>query len=317
MENKAHALAAGLFMVILTAGVILAAMWFSGDTYESAPYVLESKFAVTGLNQQAYVRYRGVNIGKVTDIRFDPQDLRIVLVAISIQSDIKLTRATFAELRYQGVTGLSYVMLDDPGTNGEPLPPAGDPNSARIPIRESIFASLAEVGQQVLADAREMAKRVNTLLSDQNQEQVARALENIATATRQVTTLAQAMEPAARNSDVLVADARRTFQQADKLLAEISNTNRELAKRLEAIERVAGSAEKAGGAVTALAESVATETVPRINILADELARTSRSLDRLAADLKQQPQSLVFGRKPGTPGPGETGFDGRDKAKSK
>src|SRR5687767_9315290 len=102
MENKAYALAAGLFTILLIAAVIVAAMWFSGETYESAPYVLESKFSVTGLNEQAYVRYRGVNVGKVTDIRFDPQDPRTVLVAIVVQSDVKLTRATYAELRYQG-----------------------------------------------------------------------------------------------------------------------------------------------------------------------------------------------------------------------
>lgn len=317
MENKAHAFAAGLFTLLLAAAVILAAMWFSGETYVSTPYVLESKFGVTGLNEQAAVRYRGVTVGKVTSIRFDPQDARTVLVSIAIQSDIKPTRETFAELRYQGVTGLAYVMLDDSGTEAEPLPPAGGPGAARIPIRESIFASLAEVGQEVLADAREMARRINRLLSDQNQKQVSRALENVATATRQVTALAQAMQPAAQNSDALVADARKAFQQADKLLVEIGNTNRDLARRLEAIERVAGTTEKAGAAVTALAEALATETIPRINFLAEDLARAARSLERFASDLNQQPQSIVFGRKAGAPGPGEPGFEARDKGTSK
>ena len=125
----------------------------------------------------------------------------------------------------------------------------------------------------------------------------------------------QSLEPAARNSEALVADARKTFQQADRLLADISATNRDLAKRLDAIERAAGSAAKAGTSVAALVDSFATETLPRINILADELARTSRSLERLANSLKEQPQSLVFGRKPGAPGPGETGFEARGKAK--
>jgi phospholipid/cholesterol/gamma-HCH transport system substrate-binding protein len=158
-----------------------------------------------------------------------------------------------------------------------------------------------------------MAKRVNALLSDQNQAQLTAALKNVELATRQVTQLAQSMEPAARGSAALVADARKTFERADTLLAEISNTNRDLAGRLDAVDRMAESAQKAGGSISALAESVADETLPRINLLAEELSRTSRSLDRLASDLKQQPQSLLFGRRAGAPGPGEKGFEARQQ----
>ena len=135
MENKAHALAAGLFTLLLAAAVIFAAMWFSGETYEKKFYVLESRYAVTGLNEQATVRYRGVDIGKVTRIRFAPETAGAVLVDIAIQSDMALTRGTFAELRYQGVTGLAYIMLDDSGKNPQPLPSADYEDSARIPIR--------------------------------------------------------------------------------------------------------------------------------------------------------------------------------------
>ena len=315
MENKAHALIAGLFTVILAVGVVLAAMWFSGETYEKAYYVLESKYPVTGLNEQALVRYRGVNVGKVTSIEFDPKDPALILVGIAIQSDMGLTKSTYAELRYQGVTGLSYVMLDDPRTNPERLPPASEQGSVRIPIRESLFSSLADATQQALGDLREVMKRINVLLGDENQAQIARTLANVEAATRRITTLAEAMEPAARGSESLVAEARKTFQSADRLVGELAATNRDLAKRLEAVNRAAESAEKAGGAIGALADAVAAETLPRINILADELARTSRSLDRLASEIKEQPQSLVFGRKPGRPGPGETGFDTRGKAK--
>jgi phospholipid/cholesterol/gamma-HCH transport system substrate-binding protein len=315
MENRAHALAAGLFTLLLGAAVLLAAMWFSGETYEKAYYQLESKFPVTGLNEQAVVRFRGVDIGKVTRIAFDPKDQRTILVDIAIQAERTLTRSAYAEVRYQGVTGLSYVMLDDPGTNAERLPPADEPGSVRIPIRESLFSSLAEAGQNVMADARELMKRIGAFLSDDNQAQFARSMKNIEAATREIATLTKALEPTARDSQALVADARKTFQQAEKLLAEISDTNRDLAKRLEGIDRVAGSAERAGDAVTALVNNVTSETLPRVNALADELAHTSRNLDRLATSLREQPQSLVFGRKAGALGPGETQPDSRGKAR--
>jgi phospholipid/cholesterol/gamma-HCH transport system substrate-binding protein len=313
MENKAYAIAAGIFTIVLGAAVVLAAMWLTGDTREKVFFVVESHYPVTGLSEAAWVRYRGVGVGQVRSIEFDPRDPRIILIGIAVDRSVTLTRGTYAELRYQGVTGLSYVMLDDPRTNPDPLPPAGQQGSERIVLRESAFANLAEVAQQVLGDAREMAKRVNTLLSDANQAQLTAALKNIELATRQVTQLAQSMEPAARGSAVLVADMRKTFERADTLLSEISNTNRELAGRIGAIDRIAESAHKAGGSISTLAESFAEDTLPRINLLAEELSRTSRSLDRLASDLKQQPQSLLFGRKAGAPGPGEKGFEARQQ----
>src|SRR6478735_4198087 len=104
MENRAYALAAGLFTVLLSACVVLAAMWFTGDTRQKIRYVLESHYPVTGLNEQAVVRYRGVSIGKVTTIEFDRPDPRVILIGIAIDGSVKLTRGTYAELRYQGVT---------------------------------------------------------------------------------------------------------------------------------------------------------------------------------------------------------------------
>jgi phospholipid/cholesterol/gamma-HCH transport system substrate-binding protein len=163
----------------------------------------------------------------------------------------------------------------------------------------------------VLDDARETAKRINALLSDENQAQLTATLKNVEQATRQIKELAQAIQPVARNSAALVADARTTLAHADQLLTEISGTNRELAKRLDAIDRLAESAEKAGGSISTLAETVSVETLPRVNQLAEELSRASRSLERLAGDLKQQPQSLLFGRRAGQPGPGEPGFEAR------
>jgi phospholipid/cholesterol/gamma-HCH transport system substrate-binding protein len=54
---------------------------------------------------------------------------------------------------------------------------------------------------------------------------------------------------------------------------------------------------------------VGSESLPRINMLVEELTRTTRGLDRFVGDLQEQPQSLVFGRKASAPGPGEPGFD--------
>ena len=51
-----------------------------------------------------------------------------------------------------------------------------------------------------------------------------------------------------------------------------------------------------------------TETLPRLNVLLDDVQRSSRGLERLLNEVNEQPQSLIFGRSTLPPGPGEPGF---------
>ena len=74
MENKAHALAAGLFVLALSALLGVLAYWLTRDVGIRLAYEITTREAVSGLQPQAPVRYRGVNVGKVTSIGFDPVD---------------------------------------------------------------------------------------------------------------------------------------------------------------------------------------------------------------------------------------------------
>ena len=85
MENRAHALAAGLFTLLLGIGVLIAAQWFSRDNYEKVQYTLVSNHSVSGLNVQASVRLRGVEVGKVDVIEFDGDDPRNILIKINVK----------------------------------------------------------------------------------------------------------------------------------------------------------------------------------------------------------------------------------------
>ena len=166
MENRAYALAAGLFTILLGIGVVATALWFSGDAVENDEYVLISRYPVSGLNPQAPVRYRGVTVGKVVDIKFDQQEARAILVRILVQAGTPLTEGTFARLGSQGVTGLSYVMLDDDGKKPAPLVSStGAP--PRIEVRPSFIDSLSASGEEMIVNFNQVAKRVNVLLSDE------------------------------------------------------------------------------------------------------------------------------------------------------
>src|SRR5687768_10024122 len=111
MENRAHALVAGLFVIFLSIAVALVAMRFSGSNIKYNPYLVVTKESVSGLNPQSSVLYRGVNIGKVESIMFDPNNLHRILIQISVDENVALSKSVYAQLGYQGVTGLAYIQL--------------------------------------------------------------------------------------------------------------------------------------------------------------------------------------------------------------
>jgi phospholipid/cholesterol/gamma-HCH transport system substrate-binding protein len=314
MENRAYALAAGLFTLLLGAGVAFVAMWLSGDTERRETYQLESRYPVTGLNTQAPVRFRGVEVGRVESIAFNRDNPRLIVVTVAVKTGTPITRGTYAQLGSQGVTGLAYVILDDDGSKPEPLT-AAESEQSRIPVRQSFFDDLAGTGKDLVADANQVARRLNALLSEGNQAQLMRTLSGLEGATHRIGALALKLDPTIRNLPGLTDDARRAAARADEMFANMSKLAVELTQRADTLERVSRSAEQVGGATQSLSDAAVADTLPRVNALIEELARNSRKLDQLLGELNEQPASLVFGRPAAVPGPGEPGFNPRGGAK--
>ena len=297
MENRAHALAAGVFTLLLAVALVAAGLWFRRDAIRFTQYTVATTGSVSGLKAEAAVRYRGVDVGRVESIRIEPGLSGRIQIRIGVQEDTPVTRSTYAQLGYQGVTGLAFVSLNDDGTSNELLKPgAGEP--PRIEMRPSIFDSSLDL----VAAVRELSSRMNELLSAENRGLVTKMLGSIERASRQTAELAERLQPGAREFPALLADARGT-------LADIAKLSRKLEERSAAFDRMAGSLDDVGAA----ARSFNDETLPRFNALVDQLQRDTRALDRVLNALGENPQSFVFGAQRGKPGPGESGF--RDGAR--
>jgi len=307
MENKAYAFAAGVFTLLLGATAIFVAMWLTGETEAHNAFVLESRYPVTGLNPQAVVRFRGVDVGRVERIDFDPKDSRVILIRVAVRTDTPVTAGTYAQLGTQGVTGLAYVFLDDDGSKPEPLP-ADPEGKRRIPVRQAFLDELSASGQDLVDYANRLARRLDGFLSDENQAQFVRTLASIESAAVRIDKLAAGAGSAIDNLPALTEDARKVLARANTTLATINEVTLQLGSGLGALERMAKSAEQIGGAAVSFSNAAGKDTLPRLNTLLEQLARNSRRLDRLLTDLEEQPGSFIFGRPAPPPGPGEPGF---------
>ena len=318
MENKSHAFAAGLFVLVVTALVVGLGVWLTRDRGNYQSYELSSGEGVAGLQPQAAVRYKGVSVGRVTHIGFDSQASGNVLIRIAVSVDAPITPTTFAVLGYQGVTGLAHVLLDDAG---EPYPaiapgPSGLP---RLPLRTSPFTQLFDQGPAILSRVQEATERINQVLSDDNQRLLRELLANTGQAAGSVHTLSQrldatvqqrldpalaALPPLAREATGALQSMRQAGEQVSGMAAEIGQT----AKRINAPGGTLEQTERGAQALAQAVERFGTTTLPRMERAADETARAARLTGRAASSLGENPQGILYGPGRGQPGPGEPGF---------
>ena len=318
MENKAHALAAGLFVLLLGLALAATVAWFQGDRTERVHYTVVARTGVPGLNLKAPVKLRGVEVGHVEAIGFDPADPRQILVDIAVDTAAPVAAGTHAQLGLQGVTGLSFVSLEDAEPNA-PLRRAAP--GARIPLRPTLLDRLAESGPGLVAGFAEASTRLNALLSDDNRAQLARTLAGLEHAADDTQRLMSALQPGARELPALLRDADATALRAQQTLARLealAADGQQLAQELKARSAVLDRLDSAAAQVQATSRNLELalvgDTPPRTRPLLPDLSAASRSIERAASELGEQPQSLLFGRSGRPPGPGEPGFADRLKA---
>jgi phospholipid/cholesterol/gamma-HCH transport system substrate-binding protein len=317
MENKAHTLAAGAFVLGLVAALVALVVWLTSDSTVRNIYELTTRDPVSGLQPQATVRYRGVAVGKVTAIDFDPEIKGNVRVRITVDERVPLTTSTYATLSYQGVTGIAAVALDDAGESQTALVP-NNRNPPRIPLKPSLFSQLQDRGQAIIVQFEEVMKRVNTLLDKDNQTRIAEALGGIAQAASSASRLARSLDDTTRTRlnptlaalPPLMARANGTLDAVKGAAGDVSRvanglngTVTRLSARDGPIDHLADSAQSVRQAVGSFSNT----TLPRVNRMADDTARAVRRLGRAADTLNDNPQSLLFGSG-SAPGPGEPGF---------
>lgn len=304
MENKAHALAAGIFVVAITILLVGLAAWLTRDTGERDPYEISTRETVTGLQEQAAVRYRGVEVGKVAAIGFDPKAQGNVLMRLEIDRDAPVTQDTFATLSFQGVTGLAFVQLDDTGKPAPRLRPA-EGHPPRIPLRPSLLSKLTDKGEVIVERIDQLTVRMNQLLGDENQKRLTTALDNLGTAAADAGQLAKRLDATvAARVDPALASVQQSADQVRRTAADFSQTARRLNDKDGPIDRLAEGSE----ALSHAADSFNSATLPRINRVTEETSRAVRQLGRTANTINDNPQSLIFGSGAVDPGPGEPGF---------
>jgi phospholipid/cholesterol/gamma-HCH transport system substrate-binding protein len=299
----------GAFVLVLGAMLIAGVLWLaSGGAFQKKYdlYLAISDESVAGLNLNAPVKYSGVDVGLVREIRLDPANPERVNLLFALERGTPIKEDTVAVLKTQGLTGIAYVELSGGARDAAPLRATEDGQYPVIRTKPSLSARLENVLTTVLAKLDSTSNNINAILSDENRAAFTSALADIATVAHTIAARKDTLDAGMTNAARTFDNASRATAQVGPLIDRIGLSAAAIEKMGDEVARSSLSAGKTVDSVGADVKRFTAETLPELERLLGELGALSTSLRRLTEQTHRNPGGLLFGRSPVPDGPGES-----------
>jgi phospholipid/cholesterol/gamma-HCH transport system substrate-binding protein len=114
--------------------------------------------SLSGLEQGSIVKFNGVPVGKVENIKYLPDDLSRVKVELKLQDDFPMKVDMVATTNAMGITGLKYIEITG-GTNGAELMKDG----SVIPTKTSFIGTITGKADVIMAKIEVLLNHLNEI----------------------------------------------------------------------------------------------------------------------------------------------------------
>jgi phospholipid/cholesterol/gamma-HCH transport system substrate-binding protein len=304
MEEKVNFALVGMFVLVLGAGLIGGVLWLSsGNSYSTSydTYQTYTRDSVAGLNINAPVRYRGVEVGRVQRIALAPNNVEQVQLTLAIEHGTPVKVDTLAVLQTQGLTGLAFVELTGGSRDSPALEVKDKDEYPEIKSGPSLMTRLDSAITSLLTNLNRSSENFNDLMDQDNRLAVKHALADLEILSRTL---------AARSAmiDSSLSNAARVMENTARLSDELPQLGQRVQRSAEAFDRMANDLALAAASASGTLEGTrqfTSETLPEVHKLVMELQDLTNSLRRFSGELEQNPSALLYGKPAAKRGPGE------------
>ena len=298
MFKDKHYLAVGLFVLAacFLGGYFVYWLAVAQEPNNMRRYMVYFEDSVRGLTKGSQVRYKGLKVGRVQDVRIAPDDPYKVEVTLEIEQTTPILTNTRASVQMQGVTGLSYISLNHSDAPGHAVqyPRQGVPE---IDSTESSFERLLESAPRLMNQVTDLTRNINRLFNDQNIARISNILQHLEQTSAQLepsltelTAVLKQTGEALQHITSIAENLQRTSEQAQPhivtTLDNLEQTSRSLAQASHQLEQLV--VENQDGISEFLQSGL-----PEFNLLIRESRLTAREIQSLAESLQRNPSQLI------------------------
>ncbi|MFO7922178.1 MAG: MlaD family protein [Bacteroidales bacterium] len=213
MKKKAQRIRLGIFIIVSGTFLLLIFGWFTGrgllepkDTY----YVAYSNISVTGLEVGSPVKYMGINVGSIREIRIDPEEFNRIIFELTVDPDTPIKKDAVADIVTVGITGMKAIEIHGGSEDAGNLEP------------ENFINAGSTLATDISGRAEVLAFKVEEVLNNLQAFTEPDNLENFTQAAENISVLADNSNTTALRVNELISENRNDIREAAAAINKIS-----------------------------------------------------------------------------------------------
>ena len=312
METRAKHITVGAFVLSTALAIAFFVFWlarFEGEV-KYVDYYVRFSGSVSQLRIDSTVLFGGIPVGRVADVRIDPENSELARVDLSIRSGTPIRVDSKATLELQGIAGGVVVQISRGSNTADFLPVESE-----ITAGPSALEQIVRRVPDLLNKIDDITARMQDLLSEKNREAFSNSLANLETITQQLAGSATSAEGVMSNASGAIQELNNAAKEFTALASELRGT----------VGDVRGDAKKAAHNFAVMADSFnktsqqlsqviddnreplkqfSATTLYEAGELVSELRRLVASMTRISHQFEKDPaRFLLNDRSTGVPTP--------------
>lgn len=300
MDTKINFLKIGLFVIALVVSLLILVFWLGKYGFEKKKfdeYSIYFQESVSGLNIGSSIKYKGFDVGTVSEIKLNPNNSEEIQIDISIKKDTPIKEDNYAVLGNLGITGLKYIELKG-GSNNSKLLEANENGIRIIASKTSTLTNLVDSTTDITNELTLVLKQMEKLLNDENLKIISQILlktQNSMTNMEQFSSYLvnneKKIDELIKNINLLSKNGNKSFDTIEKSANSLKDLSNELLAEVKK-----GSFDM---------KDMSKESFDKLNNVLNNLDGTLLQTQTLIDNLNQSPSDILFKQKNIKNGPGE------------
>ncbi len=255
-------------------------------------YALFSGESLSGLEQGASVKFRGIPIGKVVKVGYDPKNLSSIKATLKIDDVFPMKQDMYAQSGMMGITGLMYIDILGGSDTGIALKPGSN-----ITTRRSVIASITGKAEALSVKIELLLNHLNQLTDPDSLHALREILDNAAVISADARSFFDNVRPEISS---MSRSTQNVLRSVDSISTDIRMLTSELRKNVSSgqITRIMSSVDSTAHSLKELSETfnmTLKQSREDISSTMKNIREASANANELTRELSENPTLLLRG----------------------